>query len=184
MLFRSKLKPYRDCCKRRSQESICLESSKTHKFCKENSICTIDGIEYKIYRSQNENHAQYLCAKSNSLCPHNFLVGLGTEVKDEVIENNNTKIKNFCQYLNHCSKSAPYDSDYIFDFDGYGARYLSSACSDLRGDSQFRYDFEVSIAPGQIRNFTAPIAQCFQEDRKSTRLNSSHSQQSRMPSSA
>ena len=48
------------------------------------------------------------------------------------------------------------------------------------------YDISVNLVKDFIENLECPINEVknYKEDRKSTRLNSSHSQQSRMPSSA
>ena len=53
------------------------------------------------------------------------------------------------------------------------------------GTSRTFYDYEAKYAPGGSKHtIPADVPDDVAEDRKSTRLNSSHSQQSRMPSSA
>jgi hypothetical protein len=87
----------------------------------------------------------------------------------------NGKVKNFCQYLSHCTERGVDQYDNI-DMDGN--MYLPPVCRDFVGDSQFLptdipivdlgngrigklIDMEFSM--GEYRGFSAPIAQCVRE---------------------
>ncbi len=157
---RQEAKESYECCIKRSAETLCLDDGNrgSVKFCKEGTKCKISDVDYAIYRGFSNQY--FLCAKSFSLCPFNYTVGLGTEIFES---DNKGGYVNHCQYLNHCARVTSYDDGYFSSFDGKGASYISSACKDLRGDSQFNYNFEIDIPQVSSRNFTAPISQCFSE---------------------
>jgi type IV secretory pathway VirB6-like protein len=67
------------CCKKRSQEYICINYSGTKKFCRGGTDCTIGGITYS---AKSLDNGRLLCAESYSLCPYNFAIGGGSEYCD------------------------------------------------------------------------------------------------------
>ena len=128
-----------------------------HTFCKLGSRCDVAGIIFETYSSKKV--PGYICAKTYSVCPYNHLLGGGTEEK-EMEGSDGSLVKNFCQYMNHCTKIpiAPYVRTSTFD----GA-YISSACKDMKGDSQNEYGFTAELVPINTRGFSAPMTQCFRE---------------------
>lgn len=170
-----------ECCKQRSQETICIEEAnavannfasstgvsgtdsgvidnfKSHKFCKLGERCKVQNVWYEIYGSQKVPN--YLCAKTYSVCPYNHLLGGGTEIA-KYDEKYPSILENQCQYLKHCVKipAPPYIRTNSMD----GA-WISSACRDLKGDSQNNYGYSADLVPINTKNFSAPIAQCFKE---------------------
>lgn len=128
-----------------------------HTFCKMGTRCDVAGIIYETYASRHESN--FICARTYSVCPYNHLLGGGTEIKEmETVDP--TLVKNFCQFMNHCSKLpiAPYVNTSTFE----GA-YISSACKDMKGDSQNNYGYTAELVPVNTRGFSAPILQCFKE---------------------
>lgn len=157
-----------DCCLKRSQTSLCIESRAAaeiggkmelytgynHKFCEVGGRCNVSNVWYDIYPSQK--NPQYICAKTYSVCPYNHLLGGGTEVKD----NDKKGVKNYCQVMNHCAKIPI--KPFIRTSNLNGA-FISSACRDFIGDSQNVYQYNADLLPLSVRGFSAPMAQCFKE---------------------
>lgn len=154
------------CCKRRSQNAICIENrfdiegpkgDTKSLFCEIGSKCDIAGIVFEVYES--EDVASYVCAKTYSVCPYNHPLGGGTEL-DEYSSSTGTAsyMKNFCQYMNHCSKIPTVPYVRTTDLDG---GFISSACYDWRGDSQNVYTYNSQLV--NVRGFSSPIVQCFKE---------------------
>jgi hypothetical protein len=159
-----------DCCKRRSQESICIENRKgfnyatsptygsyEHGFCSLGSRCTVAGIVFEVYESKKKSN--YGCAKTYSVCPYNHLIGGGTEVED-LNADDQSKINNYCQVMNHCSKLPILPYIYTSNLDG---GYVAEACRDMKGDSQNVYGYSAQLLPINTRGFSAPMVQCFKE---------------------
>ena len=160
-----------DCCKRRSQETMCIESKTgmnpnsrivgggdfQYKFCKIGSRCNVGDIVFEIYESKK--NINYACAKTYSVCPYNHLLGGGTEEK-KYDDNDHNKVVNYCQHMNHCSKIPilPHINQSSLE-----AGYISQACRDLKGDSQNSYGYSAQLLPLNTRGFSAPMAQCFKE---------------------
>lgn len=128
-----------------------------HEFCKIGSRCNVGDIVFEIYESRQ--HTNYACARTYSVCPYDHLLGGGTEVKQEN-EKDPSKIDNFCQYLKHCAKLPILPRIYHSDLNG---GFISSACRDLKGDSQNVYGYSAQLLPINTRGFSAPMAQCFKE---------------------
>ncbi len=76
-----------DCCINRSQNYICLSykiGNKTYnRFCKAGSKCYIGPV---VFQSNFKDNNRYICAKTYSLCPYNFTVGLGSETCDRYLD--------------------------------------------------------------------------------------------------
>lgn len=159
-----------DCCKKRSQSTICIENrvvgDSDRSFCTMGSRCSVSGIFFDIYPSKSQMN--YICAKTFSVCPYNHLLGGGTEIKDEVVFNGMAQVKNFCQFMNHCSKLPIMPYVATSDFDG---GFISSACRDMKGDSQNSYGYDIDILPSSMRVFSAPMAQCFKETMENVFMN-------------
>lgn len=161
---RSAMQVAYDCCKRRSQETICIENKNNvvvnleeHKFCTVGSKCTVAAITFEVYQSlKNPN---YGCAKTYSVCPYNHLLGGGTE-EEELNAIDPSRIDNFCQVFKHCSKLPILP--YIYN-SGLQGGYISQACRDLKGDSQNVYGYTAQLLPINTRGFSAPLVQCFKE---------------------
>ena len=77
------------------------------------------------------------------------------------------KCKNYCQYLNHCtvvsSPKDPISSEY--------SPYISRACINFIGDSQNTQGYNSDFIAGNLKNFSAPIAQCVKETIENLFLN-------------
>lgn len=162
-----------DCCLKRSQNTLCIESRASfdgdvlsdyeHKFCENGSRCNVGGVWYDTYASQK--NPNYLCARTFSVCPYNHPLGGGTESKEYY---SNKDLKNFCQVMNHCAKVPIPPYVRTSDLDG---AFISSACKDLKGDTQNIYEHEVNLMITKNRNFSAPMAQCFKETMENMFLN-------------
>ncbi len=164
-----------DCCKRRSQNAICIENKSgigdelgpyRHKFCEIGSRCAVGSeIIFEVYASKAKPN--YVCAKTYSVCPYNHLLGGGTETQ-QVDSSDTTQVTNYCQYMNHCSKLPilPYIRSVSFD-----GQFISSACYDMKGDSQNVYGYTAQLIPINNRGFSAPMAQCFKETMENIFLN-------------
>ncbi len=162
-----------DCCLKRSQNTLCIESRASfngdvlsdyeHKFCETGSRCNVGGVWYDTYASLK--NPSYVCARTFSVCPYNHPLGGGTESKKYY---DNKDLKNFCQVMNHCAKVPipPY-----IRTSGLEGAFISSACRDLKGDTQNIYEHEVSLMITKNRNFSAPMAQCFKETMENMFLN-------------
>jgi len=162
-----------DCCLKRSQNTLCIESRASfngdvlsdyeHKFCETGSRCNVGGVWYDTYASLK--NPSYVCARTFSVCPYNHPLGGGTESKKYY---DNKDLKNFCQVMNHCAKVPipPY-----VRASGLEGAFISSACRDLRGDTQNIYEHEVNLMITKNRNFSAPMAQCFKETMENMFLN-------------
>lgn len=85
-----------------------------------------------------------------------------SEIRDDdcTINAKASKCKNYCQYLNHCVVVG--GNDYIYNTN-IGSPYFSSACIDFTGDSKNSYGYNTGIFAGNMRHFTAPMAQCVKE---------------------
>lgn len=67
------------CCKQRSQESICLQYGDNYKFCSAGSRCTLSNNGLIItFESHYKYRDTLICAQSYSVCPYNFNIGGGT----------------------------------------------------------------------------------------------------------
>lgn len=169
-----------ECCRRRSQNAICIENASMisnisigsmhttdyeHKFCEMGSRCNVKGIWFEIYGS--ENVPNYVCAKTYSVCPYNHLLGGGSEVQDNNTADT-TQVNNFCQYMKHCSKLPilPYVRTSTLD-----GGYISSACRDMKGDSQNSYGYSAELLPINTKGFSSPMVQCFKETMENILLN-------------
>jgi hypothetical protein len=159
-----------DCCKKRSQNSICIENRTglgdilgdyEHRFCELGSKCIINNVTFETYQSKAQSN--YICAKTYSVCPYNHTLAGGTEQK----KMNGDKIENFCQFMNHCSKIPILPYVHTSNLDG---GFISSACRDLKGDSQNNYGYNSELI-NTNRGFSAPIAQCFKETMENVFLN-------------
>jgi type IV secretory pathway VirB6-like protein len=155
-----------DCCKRRSQNTVCVENrsgfgdimgSYDHSFCEIGSRCTVANIVFEAYESRTQQN--YGCVKTYSVCPYNHLLAGGTE-KKEFQENDQTVVKNFCQFMNHCSKLPILPYIYTTNLKG---GYISQSCRDMKGDSQNVYGYTSQLLPINTRGFSAPLVQCFKE---------------------
>lgn len=169
-----------ECCKERSQNTLCIEerdavtNSTNYEFCEEGQKCKVQYVWYSI--AQAKQVPNFICAETYSVCPFNHRLGGGTEIKDyylrdsdfETVKDNNGNpienrykvVTNHCQYLKHCAKKP--DVPFIRTSDLNGA-WISSACYDLKGDSQNNYGYTADLIPINTKNFSAPIAQCFKE---------------------
>ncbi|MDA0901798.1 MAG: type IV secretion system protein [Proteobacteria bacterium] len=150
-----------ECCKERSQSTLCIEQPNKHKFCEHGSRCKVDGIWFDVYESKVAQN--YVCAKTYSVCPYNHLLSGGTEYPDY---DENGVLLNHCQYLRHCVKvpDRPYFASSSLD----GA-YFSQACRDIKGDAQNSTSYEYPLV--SLRNFAAPMSQCFKETMENVFLN-------------
>ncbi len=176
-----------ECCKRRSQNAICIENASMvpsidisipsiaipklgtldaggihirdyeHKFCEIGSRCNVKGIWFEIYGSRTVSN--YVCAKTYSVCPYNHLLGGGSELQ-EFSATDTTQVNNFCQYMKHCSKLPilPYVRTSTLD-----GGFISSACRDMKGDSQNSYGYSAELLPINTKGFSSPMVQCFKE---------------------
>lgn len=183
-----------DCCKQRSQNAICIENrigvgdlasvnvgggvvgdavnnavnsigGYRNVFCEMGSRCTVANVTFEVYASKKET--DYVCAKTYSVCPYDHLLGGGTEEK-KYDTSDTSQVVNFCQAMNHCSKLPilPYVNS--IDFDG---GFVSSACYDMKGDSQNVYGYTSELIPINTRGFSAPMVQCFKETMENVFLN-------------
>lgn len=155
-----------DCCKRRSQNAICIEnktglgdvlSPYDYEFCELGSRCSVANIVFETYGSTKQSN--YICAKTYSVCPYNHLLGGGTEEKKTDLKDL-TQVQNFCQFMNHCSKIPILPYIRTTSFEG---GFISSACRDMKGDSQNVYGYTSQLIPINTKGFSAPMAQCFKE---------------------
>ncbi len=167
-----------DCCKKRSQETICIEegdgllnivdaatgsmfgslsSDTKYQFCRLGERCKVKDVWYEIH--QAKQIPNYVCASTYSVCPYNHNLGGGTEIADYAPQHQDILL-NHCQYLKHCAKVP--DVPYIRTSNLDGG-WISSACFDMKGDSQNNYGFTAQLLPVNTKNFSAPIAQCFKE---------------------
>ncbi|MCE3254738.1 MAG: type secretion system protein VirB6 [Rickettsiaceae bacterium] len=168
-----------ECCKKRSQETICIEETKdifdlgvttpkTHRFCKLGERCKVGDVWYDIHPA--EKIQSHICATTYSVCPYNHNLGGSTEIQDlsKPSDGNPPILLNHCQYLKHCAKipNVPYIR--TSDLDG---GWISSACFDLKGDSQNNYGYTADLVPINTKNFSAPIAQCFKETLENVFIN-------------
>ena len=80
----------------------------------------------------------------------------------------------FNEVLSNLQKSNPYNQKLAEVLD----------CFYRRGMNQRRTSDACQVGPGEVHVMLNQTAKAILKDRKSTRLNSSHYQQSRMPSSA
>lgn len=69
------------------------------------------------------------------------------------------KCINGCQYLRHCTVVDIGENE---DIDKIASPYMPMACIDFKGDSKNTKEYS-GIIIGNVRNFSAPIAQCFKE---------------------
>lgn len=159
-----------DCCKKRSQNVVCVENQVDpfpvrYTFCEIGSSCTIAPVTFQAYASRKQSN--YGCIKTYSLCPYNHILAGGTEEK-KVKDDDTTQIENFCQFMNHCSKLPimPYIRTTTLD-----GGFISSACKDMKGDSQNTYGYTSELVPVNSRGFSAPIIQCFKETMENIFLN-------------
>ena len=164
-----------DCCKKRSQNAICIENSTEtaaadnykHVFCEIGSKCDVQNVSFETYASKEKSN--YVCARTYSVCPYNHNVGGGTEEKDITVnKDGTTSLNNYCQYMKHCSKIPilPYVKTSKFS-----GEFISSACYDMKGDSQNVYGYTSQLIPINTRGFSAPMAQCFKETMENIFLN-------------
>ena len=162
-----------DCCVNRSQDVLCVEmresnlNNSSYKFCENNSKCDINGVTFEVYYGKRS--ANYLCAKSYSVCPYNQAVAGGTEIAkyDDHPEYTDVKL-NFCQHLSHCWKAPLQPNIRSSEFSG---NFISSACYDMKGDSQNTFQYNAGQLPISTRHFTAPLVQCFKETMENVFLN-------------
>ena len=167
-----------DCCVNRSQEVLCIERPQfgctgslcnniKYKFCEANSKCDIEGVKFETFYGKSSSN--YLCAKSYSVCPYNQTVAGGSETAkyDEDPLYSDVKL-NFCQHLNHCWKLPLQPTIRSSEFTG---NFISSACYDMRGDSQNSLEYNAGQLPISTRHFTAPFVQCFKETMENVFLN-------------
>ncbi len=167
-----------DCCVNRSQDILCVESPTllckggkcdniSYKFCENNSKCDIEGVTFEVFYGKRSSN--YLCAKSYSVCPYNQTVAGGSEIAKYDEDPNYTDVKlNFCQHLNHCWKAPLQPTVHSSQFTG---NFISSACYDMKGDSQNTFQFSAGQLPIATRHFTAPFVQCFKETMENVFLN-------------
>lgn len=146
-----------ECCKQRSQDTLCIEVGSEHQFCKIGERCKVRHVWYDIYSSTKVPN--YICAKTYSVCPYNHPLGGGSEIA-QYDEKYPSILTNHCQYLKHCAKIPNQPYIRTSNLDG---GWISSACRDLKGDSQNNYSYNSDLVPTKIQNFSAPIAQCFKE---------------------
>ncbi len=154
-----------ECCKQRSQETICIEEGSKYKFCKLGERCKVQNVWYEIHKAKAVPN--YVCATTYSVCPYNHNLGGGTEIAEYDAEHQDI-LTNHCQYLKHCVKVP--DVPYIRTSDLDGG-WVDSACFDLKGDSQNNYGFTAQLLPINTKNFSAPIAQCFKETLENVFIN-------------
>jgi type IV secretory pathway VirB6-like protein len=76
-LRRSHFETAYECCKKRSQEYMCISHDNSASFCQVGELCNIKGITYSVKSVDND---RLLCAESYSVCPYNFSVAGGTQV--------------------------------------------------------------------------------------------------------
>lgn len=164
-----------DCCKRRSQNAMCIENLTglggalgpySHAFCEIGSRCTVANITFDIFASRVKSN--YACAKTYSVCPYNHNLAGGTEQDRYDNPNDTTQMTNFCQFMNHCSKLPVLP--YVRTSNLTGG-YISSACRDMKGDSQNVYGYTADLLPVNTRGFSAPMVQCFKETMENIFLN-------------
>ena len=161
-----------DCCVKRSQNAICVdggsEGGGNHSFCEVGSICSYNaknsafssGVSTKFKPYFSKKTQGYVCAGTFSYCPYNFTIGGGTETVYYDKGNSESRKTNFCQHYRHCSKIPAIPS---FTIAEYGDAYISSACRDMKGDSQNTYGAAQQLIPVNTKHFSAPIVQCFKE---------------------
>jgi type IV secretory pathway VirB6-like protein len=162
-----------NCCVKRSQNTLCIESRAaldddvlsdySYEFCEVGSRCNVGNVWYDVYESHKS--LGYACAKTYSVCPYNHPLGGGTE---EEKYDSSGNLKNYCQVMNHCSKLPINPYVRVSDLEG---AFVSSACRDLKGDTQNIYSYETTILTMSSRNFSAPLAQCFKETMENLFLN-------------
>ena len=146
-----------ECCKQRSQETLCIEEGSSSRFCKLGDRCKVRDVWYEIRAARTVPN--YICATTYSVCPYNHNMGGGTEIAS--YDDKYRILLNHCQYLKHCTKKP--DVPYIRTSDLDGA-WISGACFDLKGDSQNEYEYNGPLTMvNKTRNFSAPMAQCFKE---------------------
>ncbi len=172
-----------ECCKRRSQNSICIENARADvpglslagfsdygsKFCEFGERCNVKDVWFETYSSRVKPN--YICAKTYSVCPYDHQLGGGTEItvfKKDENGHETSDAENFCQVMKHCSKIPTLPYIRISDLDG---AFISSACRDLKGDTQNVYGFDMGIIPIAGRGFSAPIVQCFKETMENIMMN-------------
>jgi hypothetical protein len=74
-----------DCCKKRSQQFICIDTGDEKRFCKGGSRCTMNvkGAAFPItFSAEMRDDDRLICAETYSLCPYNFSIGGGTDYCD------------------------------------------------------------------------------------------------------
>lgn len=157
------LKAYQ-CCNKKSQSLICIENAANvagpegeayeYKFCDVGSKCQVKGVTFETYISQTKSN--YACARTYSVCPYNHPLGGGTEIEDD----NDYTNKGRCQYMKHCSilPIQPYVRT-----SGLTGAFFDQSCRDMKGSSQNNYGYNSQLLPVDVRNFSAPIAECFKE---------------------
>jgi type IV secretory pathway VirB6-like protein len=158
-----------NCCKQRSQNTICIETGKDKfAFCEPGKSCSVDGFSFQSYLSID--HENYICAKTSSVCPYNHLLGGGTETEDYSNIATPHIRQNFCQYMNHCVKIP--NIPYITTEAKFSHQLISPSCKNLRGDSQNTYSYIIGNSKNQI--FSASIVQCFKETLENLLLNTTN----------
>ncbi len=168
-----------ECCKKRSQGTLCIEnaplavgqtsSDYNYQFCALGDRCNVNGVWFETFLSKQK--INYICGKTYSVCPYNHLIGGGTETEKFVIDSHGqptSEVENFCQTLKHCVKVPVLPYIRISTLDG---AYISSACKDMKGDSQNVYSFDAELLPISTRGFSAPLVQCFKETMENLLLN-------------
>ena len=196
LLTNERLAEYRkafECCKRRSEQYICIEYLGEKKFCRGGSKCEMKGIHFEAKTIDN---GRLICAQSYSLCPYNFYLGGGSESCDyyqdgmrneksgryEMITVENVKagicaskseIRNpDCTYnikAGRCRNYCQYlrhctIANQTYQYkSGISSAYFSEACLNFVGDSQNRIAHGTGFIAGSARHFSAPIAQCIKE---------------------
>lgn len=82
-------------------------------------------------------------------------------------DNRAGKLKNYCQYQNHCTiTSTPFSYR-----SGLTSAYFSTACLNFVGDSLNQTGYNSGVIAGKLRHFSAPVAQCFKETLENLFLN-------------
>jgi len=189
----AELKAAYNCCKKRSQEYICINYNSTKVFCKGGTNCTINGITFSTKYVDNS----YICAESYSLCPYNFSIGGGSEYCDyyrdgkwnsdtgrwtmiteaqvaagtcsaysEIREEDCTYNDKAGKCQNYCQYMTHCSKVSDADYlyeSSLLSPYYSSACINFEGDSQNSTAFNDGVILGSQRHFSAPIAQCMKE---------------------
>lgn len=180
-----------ECCKERSQNTICLDSGNDSVFCESGKKCDIklekfgSGAEvipvtYQISFAKTDNN--FLCAETYSVCPYNHKLGGGTEVSQyikDAYQRPTSRKSNYCQVMNHCAKVPilPY-----VKINTLTNAFISSSCKDMKGSSQNTYSYNAQITPlKKITNFSAPIAECFKETLQNMLLNKAGDSKCRNP---